>query len=354
MNHPDSQTSPPLVSVVVVNYNCKKWLDRFFPSLRAQTIFNQVEIIMVDNTSQDGSAEICQKEMAAWPNGVFLQTGSNYGFGGGCNRGAAVARGKYLFFLNPDLWLEPACLEDLVSSAGQSGAKIGCPRVFDYDSDVVQTEGGEGFDIFMCGVTPRAGENSPERFGVGTFYFIERDLFQRLGGFDEEFFIFAEELDLSWRAWLAGENVTMFYSARLHHQGASGGDRAVENRTNETKRFYANRNQLLAQLKNSRDWLLLLVFTQMALLMAEAIMGALLARRWSFIKWALLKPLADCWRLRSHVAAERRRINGLRRRSDWWMLKRFLRFRFGRWVDVKRLLQFGVVIDKAWATKAKK
>ena len=75
MNSSDATSPAPLVSVVVVNYNCKKWLDRFFPSIRAQTIFDRVEVILVDNTSTDGSAEICQKEMATWPNGVFLATG---------------------------------------------------------------------------------------------------------------------------------------------------------------------------------------------------------------------------------------------------------------------------------------
>ena len=101
-----ASTSPtPLVSVVVVNYNCKKWLDRFFPSIQAQTIFDRIEVILVDNTSTDGSDKICQEKMAGWSNGVFLATGGNYGYGGGCNRGAAIARGKYLFFINPDVWL---------------------------------------------------------------------------------------------------------------------------------------------------------------------------------------------------------------------------------------------------------
>jgi GT2 family glycosyltransferase len=54
MNSSDATLPPPLVSVVVVNYNCKKWLDRFFPSLRAQTIFDRTEIVFVDNTSTDG------------------------------------------------------------------------------------------------------------------------------------------------------------------------------------------------------------------------------------------------------------------------------------------------------------
>jgi GT2 family glycosyltransferase len=340
-----------LVSVITVNYNCKDWLDRFFQSLRAQTIFDRVEVVIVDNTSSDGSAEICEKEMASWPNGVFLQTGGNYGFGGGSNRGAAIAKGKYLFFLNPDLRLEPSCLEELMTRAGKSGAKIGCPRVFDYDSDVVQTEGAAGFDIFGCGVAPGTGKNSPERFAVGTFYFIERGLFQKLGGFDGEFFIFGEELDLSWRAWIAGEDVKMFYSAHMHHQGASSGERAVENRTNESKRFYANRNQLLTLLKNSRCLLLVLVLNQIALLAVEAVIGALLARRFSFARWSLLKPLADCWRLRGHILAEREKIRGFRRRGDLWILRRFFRFGFGRWIDVKRLLKSGVKIDKARAAK---
>ena len=98
MNSSGASSQLPLVSVVVVNYNCKKWLEHFFLSLRVQTIFDRAEIIMVDNTSKDGSAEMCEKEMASWPGGVFLQTGGNYGFGGGSNRGAAGARGKYLFF----------------------------------------------------------------------------------------------------------------------------------------------------------------------------------------------------------------------------------------------------------------
>lgn len=97
MNSSDATNHQPLVTVVAVNYNCKSWLDRFFQSLRAQTIFDRVEVIIVDNASSDGSAEICEGEMASWPSGVFLQTGGNYGFGGGSNRGVKIARGKYLF-----------------------------------------------------------------------------------------------------------------------------------------------------------------------------------------------------------------------------------------------------------------
>lgn len=343
-----------LASVVVVNYNCKKWLEKFFPSLRAQTIFDRMEVILVDNTSKDGSTEICEKEMAAWPNGVFLQTGGNHGFGGGGNRGANIAHGKYLFFLNPDVWLEKNCLEELVARAEAWNSRVACPLVLDYDSDVIQTCGSSGFDLFGCSIPTKPGENIDVPFAVGTFFFVDRELFQKLGGFDEEFFLYGEEMDLSWRSWIAGEWIALVSSARIHHQAASAGERAVENRTSETKRFYANRNQLLTILKNARCLLLVLALNQLALIALEAAVGALFARRFSFVRWALFRPVWDCWRLRRHILEQRKKTRAFRQRGDWWILRRFFRFGFGRWTDVKRLVKFGVKIDKARPNAAKK
>jgi N-acetylglucosaminyl-diphospho-decaprenol L-rhamnosyltransferase len=354
MNAPGTTNQPCLVSVVVVNYNCKKWLERFFPSLRAQTIFDRTEVIMVDNTSGDGSAEICENEMATWPNGVFLQTGGNYGFGGGSNRGAKIARGKYLFFLNPDVWMEPNCLEELVKNAEANKVKVAGPLVLDYDSDNVQVMGASGFDLFGGMIPARPGKNCDRLFAIGTFFFIERELFQRLAGFDEELFLYNEETDLSWRAWIAGNPIRLAAAAHIHHQGASSGERTVENRTNETKRFYANRNQLLVILKNAHSLLLVLAVSQTALIMAEAVIGTFLARRLSFFRQALLKPIGDCWRLRRHILQQRRENRLIRRHGDWWMLRHFFRLGFGRWLDVKRLLRFGVRIEKSWPTTTAK
>jgi GT2 family glycosyltransferase len=337
----------PLISVVVVNYNCRIWLERFFPSLQQQTIFEKVEIIIVDNTSTDGSAETCRQQMAAWPNGVFLPTGGNYGFGGGSNRGAKIARGKYLFFINPDVWLEADCLEQLWAQAEAGAVRMACPLVLDYDSDAVQTTGSLGFDLFGNVVAAKPEDKSTRRFSVGTFFFTARATFEKLGGFDEEFFLYNEEMDLSWRAWLAGVPVTLLPSARIHHQAASAGNRTVENRTGEKRRFFANRNQLLTILKNAHGPLLLLAFTQILLIATEALVGAIAARQLSFVRWALLKPLADCWRLRQHIVGQRRLNQARRRRGDWWLFRQFFRLSIGRWDDAKRLLQFGIKIDSA-------
>ena len=100
----------PTVSIICVCHDNRKWFERYFQSIHGQTILDRLEIIMVDNLSSDGSPEILIREVSAFPYGVFVQTGGDHGYGVGCNHGAARARGKYLFFVNPDIWFEADCL----------------------------------------------------------------------------------------------------------------------------------------------------------------------------------------------------------------------------------------------------
>ena len=206
--------------------------------------------------------------------------------------------------------------------------------------------GAFGFDVFGLAST-RAFEARTREVLMpeGCAYLIERKLFQDLGGFDPEFYMFADELDLSWRVWLSGHKAVAVAAAKLHHRGAAeanpkGGGKLVEFRTSDTKRFYANRNSLLVLLKNAQHLLLLLVPLQLCLLAVEALVALALLRRWSFIARAYCDAVADCWRLRKHICAERRRIRPFRRRSDWWML-RFLRCRLNRWDELQRMHRFG-------------
>ncbi|MGC9941886.1 MAG: glycosyltransferase family 2 protein [Verrucomicrobiota bacterium] len=339
----------PIVTLVVVSFNCKKYLGPFFKSVKEQTIFDRLEVLMVDNSSKDGTAEVCDQEMKSWTNGRFVPTGGNYGFGGGCNYGARQARGKYLFFLNPDVWFDPDCLEELVRHAEASAAKVFSAREVSYENPNkpakgVHGQGASGFDIFGCTTEPSAKENLDNLFAIGTFYFIRRDLFQRVGGFDEEFFVYGEEMDLSWRTRIAGESIELVRGACVHHDAATSTEDVA--RTTEFRRFYANRNQLIIILKNAHGPLLLLVLTHILLITVEAIAGAALARKFSFIKMSLFKPIADCWRLRRYILSQRRFIRSYRRRGDWWITRHFFRFGFGHWIDIKRFLKPNIEIDK--------
>ena len=167
-------------------------------------------------------------------------------------------------------------------------------------------------------------------------------MFDKLGGFDREFFLYNEELDLSWRALIAGEIIESIPQARLHH--ASIGNVDLQPHAKESRRFYANRSQFLSVLKNAQGLLLLTSLTYLLLITVEAIVGALAARRPSFIYWSLLRPVADCWRLRFYLLDQRKQIKAYRKRGDRWFICHFLRFGFQHWTDIKRFIKPGINI----------
>ncbi len=339
----------PVITLVVVNYNARRWLERFFSSIKEQTIFERCELVLVDNTSTDGSAEICREELKNWPNGRFLPSGGNFGYGEGCNIGAKAARGKYLYFLNLDVWLEPDCLEKLAEHAENSSAMVFSAMELAYDSQQFvrgsQGQGLPGFDLFGCTTSSSDQENIEDLIALGSFQFIQRDFFLQIGGFDRVFFVYGEELDLSWRVRIAGETIELVRGARVHH--AAAGCSEPVSRTSEFRRFYANRNQLLTFLKNSNGPLLLLAFNFVFLMGFEAVAGAVLARNVTFIKMSFGEPLADCWRLRHYIREQRQMIAGYRRHGDLWLVRRYFRFEFGHWADIKRFLKWRIAIDKS-------
>jgi GT2 family glycosyltransferase len=180
----------------------------------------------------------------------------------------------------------------------------------------------------------------------GCAYFIRGDVFWKIGGFDSELFMYADEYDLSWRLWISGCSAVRVPDAIVHHRGAAnvnpaGGGTVVENRTSDSKRYYANRNALLVLLKNCKNFLLIMVLLQLLLYGAEATASLILVRRWHFIQRAYIQAVKDCFRMRSHISAERAKIRSFRRRGDLWML-RFLTWRLNRWDELNRMLKFGV------------
>jgi len=337
----------PLISVIVLNYNGAQWLPRCFESLAAQTIFSQIEIIMVDNNSPDGSGQTAAQWVQNLANGRMLQNKTNLYFCEANNKGAELATGEFLLFLNNDLWLEPDCLEKLYHETKSAQADAATPLVLNYSDDSFQSLGGPGLDIFGLATPFSQFQNTREIFcACGCSLLIKTDLFKKIGGYDNALLMYADELDLSWRVWLAGGKIVAAPSARLHHRGAAavnpkGETQMVEARTSETKRFLANRNNLLVILKNSKNIMLLLVIPHLLLLLAEACISLLLVRRWSFVRKSYIGAVAEAFQMSSHVRECWRRNQTFRQRSDFWML-RFLRLKPSRWGDVKRMFSGGI------------
>jgi len=288
-----TRQSQPLISVIVLNYNGANWLDLCLTSLRNQTIFDQIEIIVADNASPDGSTGLAEVIIEDWPNARITQLGKNFGYSEGNNRAARSATGRYLFFLNNDSWLESDCLEKLLAGVESAGAAIAAPLVLNYLDETPQRDASRnGFDMFGLLCCAAISPSDREIFVAGgCALLINAEWFQKLGGFDPVFFMYADEHDICWRAWLAGAKVILAPSARAHHRSAAsvnpaGSGKIVEVRTSDTKRFYANRNSLIVLLKNSQHLLFLLVPLQLLMLAAEGFAMGLLTRRWSHVRRA--------------------------------------------------------------------
>ncbi len=334
----------PLISVILVSYNSCDWFPRCLESLRTQTIFARTEILIVDNASTDGSEQKAREITRDWSNVQVVQTGRNEGFCAN-NRGAEIARGKYLFIVNPDTWMEPDCLEKLYATAERERAAVVAATILEYEDNSVQAEGGTGFDFCGNWVTSTGRERPKELICPSNFWFISREVYRRVGMLDEEYFMYGEEMDLGWRVWISGERIIPELEARIHHRGAAsvnpaGGTRVVEHRTSIQKRFYTNRNHLLFVAADCHSILLIMLLPSVVLIVFEGLATMAATRSWQVAWQSCFRAFSDFWRLRGHIQGQRKQNARFRKHGDFWML-RFFKFKFGRWTEMAGILRRG-------------
>jgi N-acetylglucosaminyl-diphospho-decaprenol L-rhamnosyltransferase len=216
----------PLISVIVLNYNGRHWLGPCLTALSTQTRAPAFEIVVADNGSTDGSIEYVQQR---FPAVVVVDNKRNLGFAGGNNVAARAAHGSTLVFLNNDTvpaadWLSRLYgVYDALARPALVTSKIlflDRPGVIDSAGDGYLRAGG----AFKHGHgTPgEAVAESREVFGAcGAAFMIDREFFERLGGFDEHFFMVYEDVDLSYRARLAGARCFLAADACVRHAGSA-------------------------------------------------------------------------------------------------------------------------------------
>jgi GT2 family glycosyltransferase len=296
--HPPSSILHPLVSLIVVTYHSAALLPAFFKALEG-TAYAPYEVLVVDNASQDGTPQLVAER---YPAARLQANEQNLGFGRACNQGARAARGALLVFLNPDVIVTPDWLAILVRRAAeQPDAAILCPTTL-YPGQRP---------------APAAAPFAEVAAVPGCAMLMPRVAWQELGGFDERIFMYWEDTELCWRAWLLGRRVlTDLESLVYHERGGSGGGRRWD--TEQT------RNSLYTYLKLMR-WRRLLPFA--ALLAAKTLakivlrrqlglleawrwnwrhLGETLARRHEFMRARRGDPVALERRVRVHQRQMRR------------------------------------------------
>ena len=215
----------PTVSVIVVNLNGRAVLGECLRSIAAQKYPSEkVQTILVDNGSTDGSLRFV-RETFPWVQ--TIEAGRNLGFAAGCNLGARAVTGDYLALLNNDARADPEWLHAMVSTADVDPA-IACiaSKVLDQDGQAVDFVGtamnlyGRAFQVDE-GMPIAAGsydEPCEVLAPCGAAMLVRRDTYWRVGGFDEDFFAYYEDVDLGWRLWLSGYQVWFSPEAVVFHR----------------------------------------------------------------------------------------------------------------------------------------
>lgn len=306
----------PLISVIIVNYNGKKYLKNCFDSLRGGRYTN-FEMIFVDNGSTDQSLELVRQ---GYPSIKIIDNKANLGLAVASNNGARAAKGKYLFFLNNDTISHPDILSELAGAA-ESDPRIGvcaCKNMT-YDG-MREVSLGLSCDIFGFPF-----ENEGPIFYADAGIFIRREVFDEIGGFDPKLFLYGEDRDLCWRVLLQGYNVVGVPTAVFYHDSGCTHISRGGYTTNIRKRYLGEYAMLRSMLKNySLETLLVILPCYLILTTFEIIFfllkGEAKAVVFSYLR-AYWQNMADF----TDTLQRRRFIQGIRRVGDDFVLKKMLK-----------------------------
>lgn len=233
------------LSVVILNYNVRYFLELCVQSVQAALKDIPSEIIIIDNNSLDDS---CAMVKAKFPELRLIENKENVGFSKANNQAVRVAQGEYVCILNPDIVVTENTFQELLQFSQKKPKKLGiisC-RLIDGSGQFLP-ESKRNFPTVavafqkLIGLSRHYYANQIEEFAetevevlAGALMFLKRSLYTTLNGFDEDFFMYGEDIDLSYRARQLGyKNYYLGTTTVLHFKGES----TMKN-TVQSKRFY--------------------------------------------------------------------------------------------------------------------
>ncbi len=307
------------ISAIIVNWNGKEVLSGCLKSLLDQD-YENLEILVVDNGSQDGSQAKVKKE---FPSIELIENVENIGFGSAVNRGLEKAQGNYFIFLNNDLVLKPNCIRELallLDSDSSVGAAI--PKILYYTEQGTdstnKTEKINSYGVLVnyTGIACPNLIDQPDQLDLplielacGGIFMFSREVYEKVGGFDEDLFLYHEDHDLSWRIRMMGwKLVATSSSVCCHHYNFNKG----------ILKFYrSEKNRLHILLKNFECKTLWLISPALLLVEVSQIVHSIL-NGWFRLK---IKSYFEIAAQFIKISKKRRKIQSTRIVPDSYIIK---------------------------------
>lgn len=301
----------PLISVIIVTWNSKQYLPACLDKLSSQ-IFRDFEVILVDNGSEDAGI-LDLREIRPKFNLYIERLETNLGFAVANNIGARLARGKWIALLNTDAFPDPDWLEQLLLAAEQNMEYTAfSSRQIQYNASHLLDGTGDSYHV--CGMAWRNemgypaknhGQKAKEIFSpcaAAAMYL--REAFLEVGGFDENFFSYYEDVDLGFRLRLAGYRSLYVPKAVVHHVGS-----ATFGVRSDFAFYHYHRNMIWTYTANMPSPYFGVYLPQHILAnLIYVIYYALLGRGKVLVKakWDALRELPRVWKRRKEIQAKRK------------------------------------------------
>jgi len=238
------------VTIVIPNYNGKKFVENCLDSLRKQNK-TDFKIILVDNNSTDGSRELVQQN---YPEVEVLALSSNTGFCGAVNAGIRGSKSKYVILLNNDTEVEPDFVMELEKAMDRHPRAFSCAaKLLQFDQRDLIDDAGNYYNAFGWAYALGKGK-ADERYKQERKIFsscagaaiYRRDVLEQIGLFDEEHFAYLEDTDIGYRAQIEGYENWFIPSARVYHIGSATSGSTY----NQFKIRHSSRNNIYMIAKN--------------------------------------------------------------------------------------------------------
>lgn len=249
----------PLISIIVINFNGKKYALNCLKSI-FNNHYPNYEIIVVDNGSIDNSVEAIKNNFKNKKNLQVLSLSKNFGPAYARNQGVKKAKGEYLGFLDNDTLVHPDWIKKAIPEF-EKNKKLGIvqckllltkeKKKIDYVGEFL---GQNGFlvQIAKGGDEDRGQYNQKIKIlaAKSAGMFIRKKTFEEAGGFDPDYFIYMEETDLGWRSWLAGYETLFIPESIVYHESGTSTLILGRGRTDFNSKFHGTKNYILTLFKN--------------------------------------------------------------------------------------------------------